>query len=267
MKHSLGLLACATLLTAAAAHAAPVVSTFEALPLPADSAFEPGVTTSFVSGAARFDHRFTDFGGGCCWEGWTYSNRTDTTTGGFGNQYSAFAGAGANGSTHYGIAFFGNPVVTFDEPVQVLSADLTNTTYAALSMRDGDGFAKKFGGATGDDADFLKLTIIGRDPAGAMTGSVDVYLADYRFADNTRDYILSAWHHTDLRSLGVVSSLAFAMSSSDNGVFGMNTPSYFALDDLTVTAVPEPASAGMLAAGLTVLALLALRPRRSDRRR
>ena len=29
------------------------------------------------------------------WDGWAYSNMTDTTTPGFGNQYSAIAGSGA----------------------------------------------------------------------------------------------------------------------------------------------------------------------------
>lgn len=260
------LLACTALLHAAAASAASAVSTFESLMLPADSAFEPGSSTSFVSGAGRFDHHFTDFGGGCCWEGWTYSTRTDTTTASFTNQYSAYTGSGANGSATYGVAYLGDPVVEFDAPVRVLGAYVTNTTYTALSMRDGDGFAKRFGGPTGDDADFLKLTIVGRDSVGAETGSVEVYLADYRFANRGEDYILSTWRQTDLSALGVVSSLKFSMSSSDAGPFGMNTPSYFALDDLSVTAVPEPATTTLLAAGLGLLGAFARRQRRIARR-
>ena len=35
-----------------------------------------------------------------------------------------------------------------------------------------------------------------------------------------------------------VYGLEFALSSSDNGTFGMNTPAYFAMDSLSVTAVP-----------------------------
>jgi hypothetical protein len=34
---------------------------------------------------------------------------------------------------------------------------VTNTTYAYNSMRDGDMFAKKFGGPTGNDPDWYKL--------------------------------------------------------------------------------------------------------------
>ena len=45
--------------------------------------------------------------------------------------------------------------------------------------------------------------------------------------------------------------IRFTMSSSDNGMFGMNTPAYFAMDNLVV---PEPSSLTLGAlAGLTLL--------------
>ena len=47
-----------------------------------------------ISGAT-FNNNFTDFGGGCCWEGWSVSNHTDVTTPGFGNQYSHWLGGNA----------------------------------------------------------------------------------------------------------------------------------------------------------------------------
>ena len=56
---------------------------------------------------------------------------------------------------------------------------------------------------------------------------------------------------------GSVSSLQFALASSDTGSFGINTPAYFALDSLTVTAVtavPEPEQAVLLLAGLAFVA-------------
>lgn len=236
------------------AHAA-TTSTFDDLPLAANSAFLPGSETQFTSGAARFSHHYTDYGFGCCWNGWTYSNQTDTTTAGFENQYSAFAGSGAQGSSNYGVAFLGEAELDLSGAGIVHSVALTNTTYTALSMRDGDAFAKQFGGASGDDADFLKLTITGIDDAGLSTGSVDFYLADYRYADQRADYIVRDWTAVDLSSLGIVSGLRFQMSSSDNGRFGMNTPAYFALDDLSVTAVPEPSTTASVLTGLLALAL------------
>jgi len=224
------------------------------------SAHRAGDATDFASQGASFNNEFSDFGGGCCWQGWAYSQTTDATTPGFGNQYSAIAGSGALGSATYGVAFTGGasggqaPVsrITFDQEVSLLGAALTNTTFAALSMRDGDSFAKKFGGASGDDPDFFTLTITGRDTLGLATGSVLFDLADFRFADNALDYILSDWAFVDLTGLGSVAALEFELDSSDQSFGFLNTPSYFALDNLMF--VPEPGSAALLALGLALLA-------------
>jgi len=144
--------------------------------------------------------------------------------------------------------------------VTVTGAYFTNTTYAALSMRDGDGFAKKFGGATGNDADWFKLTIKGIDAnAQYTTNSVDFYLADYRFADNAQDYIIDEWTWVSLAMLGPVVGLEFDLSSSDVGQWGMNTPAYFAMDDMN--AVPVPAAVWLLGSGL--IGLVGLRRRQS----
>lgn len=242
-----------------AAHAA--TSTFDDLALPAaESHYFPGTTLSgafpFSSGAASFNHDYTNFGfAGCCSTGWSYSNHTDASTPGFGNQYSAYAGSGQGGSANYAVGFIGPLEAVFSVPAMVSGAYFTNTTYAALSMRDGDGFAKKFGGASGSDADFLKLTVTGYNGAAA-TGSVDFYLADYRFADNAQDYLVQQWSFVSLASLGVVTRLGFELASSDNGLYGMNTPAYFALDTLTTAPVPEPGQYAMLLAGLAFLGVV-----------
>jgi len=99
-------------------------------------------------------------------------------------------------------------------------------------MFNGDAFSKKFGGESGNDQDWFMLTITGKDVDGVVTGTVDFYLADYRFADNSTDYIVNTWQYVDLTSLGTVKSLEFTLSSSDVGDWGMNTPAYFALDTL-----------------------------------
>lgn len=251
-----------TLLTSClfSAGASAALSTFDDLSLPdPESHYIPDTTTSgafpFVSGAASFNHDYTNFGfPGCCWSGWVYSNHTDTSTAGLGNQYSAYAGSGYGGSANYAVAFVGPSDITLAAPTRVGGAYFTNTTYAALSMRDGDGFAKKFGGASGNDPDYLKLTISGFDGAQAK-GQVDFWLADYRFADSGKDYIVKDWTFVDLSALGQVSRLSFQLSSSDNGPWGMNTPAYFAMDNLT--AVPEPAQSGLLLAGLALIGFCA----------
>ena len=109
---------------------------------------------------------------------------------------------------------------------------ITNSTYAYLSMRDGDGFAKRFGGVTGDDPDFFLLTIKAFSNGVLSVDSVNFYLADYRFSNNEEDYIIDEWTWVDLSSLGAADSLAFNLSSSDVGQFGINTPAYFCIDEV-----------------------------------
>jgi len=114
----------------------------------------------------------------------------------------------------------------------VLGLFVTNNAYAYYSMRDGDAFAKKFGGPSGNDPDFFLLTIKKYRNGVLGPDSVDFYLADYRFADNSRDYIVKEWTFVNLSSLGEVDSLLFTLTSSDVGVFGMNTPAYFCIDQI-----------------------------------
>lgn len=207
------------------------------------------IAASFTSGGAAFANQRTDWGGGfASWSGFAYADTVDTTTAAFSNEFSAYAGGGAGGSANYGVGYVSNydaaPRIDFAAPLELAGASFTNTTYAALSMLNGDGFAKRFGGTSGDDADWLKLSVTGLDAQDAVTGTVDVYLADYRFADNGLDYVLDDWRYVSLGSLGTVSALTFSMSSSDVGAFGINTPTYFAIDDIVAAAatpVPLPA--------------------------
>ncbi len=229
---------------------------FELLPLAPNSAyFGADNAGGFSSGGLFFPNSYGEFPGGFFWGGFGYSNKTDTATPGLPNQFSAIPGAGAGGSSNYGIAFPGNfPPAVVEIPVgaTVQSIAITNTTYAYLSMRDGDAFARKFGGISGNDDDFFLLTITGKDAGNATIGSVNFYLADYRFANNANDYLVNSWQTIDLSSIASARSLSFSLSSSDNGAFGMNTPSYFAFDNLMV--LPEPG--GALAAFVCGVAIL-----------
>jgi hypothetical protein len=164
------------------------------------------------------------------WSGFAYSNMTDIITAGYGNQYSAIAGSGNAGSANYAVCF-PSAEVKLAASGKVSGFYVTNSTYAYLSMARGDAFSKKFGGETGNDPDFFKLTIEAIDAEGNLADNLDVYLADYRFADNSKDYILNKWTWIDLSELKVAARLRFKLSSSDNGNWGMNTPGYFCMDD------------------------------------
>jgi len=232
--------------------AAASVVDFEDLALPAQSFYNgsDGVG-GFITRGVLFNNTFSDFGGGFTgWYGWSYSNMTDVATPGFENQYSAIPGHGAGGSSNFGVAFAtapGDATIDVPDGSAPQSMLITNTTFAFLAMRNGTPFSKTFGGLTGDDPDFFLLSITGLNAGGEPIGLVDFYLADYRFADNSLDYVIDSWTEVDLSSLHGASRLSFGMTSSDVGAFGMNTPAYFAVDNLRV--VPEPATWTLLAFG------------------
>jgi hypothetical protein len=212
------------------------VADLEDLDLPIDS-FWNGAdgAGSFVSGPARFlnayDAQYAS------WSGFAASSMRDTTTPGYDNQYSAIPGGGAGSSATYALGYTGlgpahlELAADPDAEARVAGLWVANTTYAYLSMRDGDAYAKKFGGASGEEPDWFKLTITGRNAADGATGSVEIYLADYR-GEAAADELLGAWRWVELTQLGAVHSLELSLDSSDQGEWGMNTPAYFALDRL-----------------------------------
>ncbi|MBL4669558.1 MAG: DUF4465 domain-containing protein [Flavobacteriales bacterium] len=241
-------LACLGLVLASQNTNAQSVSDFESLTLGVESAWDGSdlsgsytpinFTTNFMSGDAVFNNAWdTTYGGPGYWyAGFTQSTFTDSVTSGAGNINSSRAGSGNNGSLTYLVAK-NNTKITLQNNASdsiVNGIFITNGTYAANSMRDGDGFAKQFGGATGNDQDWFLLTIKGTDSLGIeTTDSINFYLADYRFTNNTQDYIVKDWQYVDLTSLGNVVNLTFSLTSSDVGGFGMNTPAYFCIDDIT----------------------------------
>lgn len=232
---------------AAAGVSAGAIVTFEDLNLPSQSYWNGADGSGrFHSGGAMFKNNYN--AEWFSWDGFAYSNITDTTTSGLDGQYNAIAGSGQGGSSNYSVAYIGwteLPTVTFDEAQTLQGLYVTNNNYAYYSMLNGDLFSKKFGGQTGNDEDWFMLTIAGKDSTGEVTGVIDFYLADFRFADNDQDYILNSWAFVDLSVLGEVSTLELALSSSDTGVFGMNTPAYLCID----TIVPEPTTLVLLGLG------------------
>ncbi|HWP41080.1 MAG TPA: DUF4465 domain-containing protein, partial [Tepidisphaeraceae bacterium] len=209
----------------------------------------------FTSGGAHFWNNYNPQWQS--WIGFAYSNVNNTTTPGFTNQYAAITGSGIGGGGIYAVGFDAGlpPTVTLPFPTSVGGVFVTNTTYSYLAIRDGnDGFGivRQFGDdpnqpGAGNQGypDWYKLTIRGRDVSNAITASIEFYLADYRFADNAEDYVVSDWRWLDLSGLGSnVKSLEFSVASSDVGQFGINTPTYFALDNLLY--VPEPATWSMI---------------------
>lgn len=207
---------------------------FEDLSLSTDTFWNGSdLQNGFTTGNVYFKNYYdTSYGS---WSGFSYSNQTDTVTAGYSNQYSASAGSGNNQSSNFGIyyaGFSGNPIyIKLNNSNNISGFYITNSTYAYLSMLNGDSYAKKFGGTSGDDPDWFKLKIYGYKN-DVFIDTVIFYLADFRFSNNTEDYIVKDWTFVDLSSISNADSLTFSLSSSDNGNYGMNTPAYFCIDDL-----------------------------------
>lgn len=178
--------------------------------------------------------------------GWAISADDDTTTPGFMNDVSAITGSGYDGSNTYAVSFsFGANRMDLTGGAaggQVNGFYITNGTYPYLSMKEGDSFAKKFGGESGDDPDYFLLTIMGYENGQPKANKVEFYLADYRFEDNSQDYIVDEWTWLDLTSIGNVDSLKFQLTSTDNGTYGMNTPAYFCIDNVITSDMPTGVS-------------------------
>jgi len=222
----------------------------------------------FTFGNVFFENNYSTEFGGYWASGWIYSNRTDVTTAGYLNDASAYTGVGSGGSSNYAVSYGGN--IDFGRAVIVEKLDITNTTYAALSMLNGDNFSKQFGsvnnangqpdGTNGED--YFRVLIIGSDANSMPVDTVIFYLADYRFSDNTQDYIVDEWETVQLESMGAIRYLEFVMQSTDNNSMGILTPTYFAMDNLkfgtvgieehtvaAFTMYPNPASSDLTIKG------------------
>ena len=208
------------------------VATFEDVQLNGSGIWQPGSgSNEMLSGGWLFTNYYSSY----FWGGFTASNHTDLSQIGMDAQYTAVAGCGYDGSAQYAVAY------TYGSQTDVYAADgqlhavtgcfVTNNLWAYQDMLQGGYGATPFGGSSGNDPDWFKLTATGKNASGQTIGTLDFYLADYRFTNNEEDYILDTWEWFDLSPLGEVASISFSLSSSKNDYGGMITPAYFCMDD------------------------------------
>lgn len=186
----------------------------------------------YTSGGAFFTNMFdTTFGP--YWEGFAITNLSDDSTKGYSNQYSAITGKLRVDGNNYAIMYDNGKIrLSAAQKTKAINGFyITNSTYAYFDMKEGSSFSKKFGGASGNDSDYFRVVISawknGGNPADT---SISFYLADYRFKDNSKDYIVDSWEYVNLEPFGIVDSFAFYFESSDTGSFGINTPQYLCMD-------------------------------------
>jgi hypothetical protein len=200
----------------------------------------------FTSGGASFNNNYTPAGGGYdeYWDGFAYSNRTDTETLGYAYAQYVSAPGDAHSGDNYAIGYqYAMPTITLSYATVVDSLQITNVNHTVDVINNGD--AAFFTDPLGAD-DWFKVTITGKDILGDVIGTEDVYLADFR---DGLSFVSTDWMEIDLTGLGAVKSLEFSMSGSDMvvgpGYSYLNTPGYFAIDSV----VPEPVSIMLLGVG------------------
>lgn len=295
---ALAVIAVCIAVTTSNASAQTIVADFESLTVPASGFFNGNVDSStpasisdnfepigsrlnfgapetlqlFDVNGARFFNGFTQQFGS--FNGAVYSTIQDTTTPGLGGLFACFAGGGSDGNGGvdiggtYGIIFgsanptpqadFILPYVDLPSLSVVDSIDITNSTFSALAVLNGDGPSRRFGdqpGVTispdaprGDFGDFFQVILTGFDQIGGQggdgneTGTVIIDLADFRFDTTEEDIasVLDTWLTVNLTSLGEVQSIGFTFFTTDSGDFGFNTPVFVAVDNLTFTALTAP---------------------------
>ena len=169
------------------------------------------------------------------WGGFTASNRTDLNQSGLDAQYTAAAGCGYDGSTQYAVAYtmgVQTDVYATDGQLHtVTGCYVTNNLWTYQDILQGGYGEPPYGGTTGNDPDWFKVTATGKNASGQTVGTLDFYLADFRFANNEEDYILNTWEWFDLSPLGNVATISFSLSSSRGSGYNMITPAYFCMDN------------------------------------
>jgi hypothetical protein len=175
----------------------------------------------------------TSFGG--YWAGgWAFSNQNYTTEepSDFSKHlYASKPGKGSEVSGNvYAVGTDGSYIQNKDPLNQsVAGCYISNTTYAYNSMKLGDQIAKKF-----ESNDSFAL-IVDFYLSGKEVGSQKVWLADFRSASSEDHFILDSWQWVAFQ-FSNADSIVFHFESSDIGDLGINTPTYFCLDEIQLVS-------------------------------
>lgn len=181
---------------------------------------------SYQNGYMKFPLNYSvavsEWGSYDYWSGFAISARTENTFKDLTpDQYNSVTGGAHTGKNFCVVQLYGEKI-EMSKPVVVKSLWFTNSAYAVNSILNGDYYS----GDKFDASDWFKCTIIGEQEDGT-TASVDIDLA------KDGNYVKD-WQLLDLSVLGKVKSLNFVFSGSRTGDYGLNTPAYLCIDDVTV---------------------------------
>ena len=184
-------------------------------------AFTTDTTALLASG--NYELSQTVAYGGTYVTGAVVTNITDTTFKDYTDAYKSIAG-GAKGGKNYVVWYedgFSGNAIKLKEAATVAGMYVCNNVYAYNSITKGDAIA---GDPFGDD-DWFMLSIGGMLDGKMVNTQVDFYLAKGK-------NVVTDWTYVDLSQLGKVDAIFFTLSGSKTGDWGLNTPTYFCIDNL-----------------------------------
>ena len=184
-------------------------------------AFTTDTTALLASG--NYELSQTVAYGGTYVTGAVVTNITDTTFKDYTDAYKSIAG-GAKGGKNYVVWYedgLSGNAIKLKTPAVVPGMYVCNNVYAYNSITKGDAIA---GDPFGDD-DWFMLSIGGMLDGKMVNTQVDFYLAKGK-------NVVTDWTYVDLSQLGKVDAIFFTLSGSKTGDWGLNTPTYFCIDDL-----------------------------------
>lgn len=204
----------------------PFIATFEEAaisPASAESYFKfPNDTLAYLKSGNFLIEQSVAYGGVYV-AGGVVTNITDTEFKEFTDAYKSVKG-GAYAGKNYLVWYndsYAPGVIKLEKPAVVPGMYVTNNVYAYSSMTKGDEIA---GEPFGED-DFFTLVIHGSLGGKEVNTQIEFDLGDGKD-------ILKDWYYIDLTNLGEIDELSFTMVGSRTGNWGLNTPTYFCIDNL-----------------------------------
>ena len=199
------------------------VADFENIELAAESTFAFATDTTDFIVSGDFMLQQTVAYGGSYVTGAVVSNITDTNYESYLDANKSVAGGAYEGKNY--VVWYNDSyapgVIKLNEAAVIPGFYVCNNVYAYASMTKGDSYAGDPFGAE----DYFTLTI-----NGSLNGEAVNAKVDFDLARGTN--IVTDWTYVDLSALGEVDEISFTMTGSRTGDYGLNTPTYFCIDNL-----------------------------------
>ena len=173
---------------------------------------------------------------------WWYSYQNQCSVYNTASVDGANKGAGAGGSNTFvvcngysdnnSMSSCSRMSLTGNAELYVVSLDVCNSSYTWGTMMNKNPYGSTPEQNLQEAKGWFKVEFYGGKP-------VEFYLADYRDGSATATPAISTWRSVDLTALGKVNAIEINFKGSDTGLYGLNTPAYCCIDNVTFETTPS----------------------------